>query len=425
MDELNDDTPLDLEEIKEEAKVLVKENKKTKKVSKKTDKKTKKKTEKNTKPKIKDTTLLDIEKDLKGYEFTLKVKGSKVEKPPYIIPFQHIGLNTATGGLIGATMMHIDGDSGSAKSFLLYELLAECQRMGGYTLLFDCENAWEDGFSRIVGLDLDAGTFMLSKLRDMDEVFGLAITFIAAVRKKKKNAPILIGIDSFAGLSTKIDLANMLAGESPRGFYHKQKNGKYSSHIDTFVPNLGPTKTTFVMINQIRIKTKTSGKLTIEYKEALCETINQFWSTQRLRGTLVHKDTTKEVDSLNSKGTVKVKDSIKTVWETIKNRKVKPFQKITVKVMYDTGLKKYSGLIEYFVNNGFVKPSTTSFDIDGNKLLNADGSEQKKKIKGYKRISDDKFYYNTKDMVKDNPEFLKPRLTIDAIQDSESMEDFE
>lgn len=361
---------------------------------------------------------------------------TKEEKAPYKIPFRHRGLQKITGGILGGHMAEISGMSGGGKSFLAYELIAECQKMGGVAVLFDGENAWEDAYGEMLGINMDDGTFLLSQERDMDRVFALMTKLIAATRSKKRDIPILLLVDSYYTLATKKSLDNASEGKDPQGFYHKQKNGKFSSHLDTFVPHIGKAKATFVLLNQTRtVVDEHTGA--ISYK-TLCEEVTQFICTQRIQGIIPRKKEMEEVDTTASTktGKIKIRSGIKTIWETIKNRHIRPFQKITTVIKYDHGLRRNSGLVELFVNEGLIKSASRTTNRDGQKLVPNKEALKKlgenanavigKPAKGFKTIDseDEVFYYSMKDMLEARPDFLTPRKTADSIQ-KEVEEDFE
>lgn len=386
-----------------------------------------KKTVKKAAPK-KGFSLSDIGAGLKQFEFRVMNKDTREEKAPYIIPFRHRGLQKITGGILGGTLAEISGMSGGGKSFLGYELIAECQKIGGVCILFDGENAWEDAYAKMLGINMDDGTFMVSMERDIDICFAMMTSIIDQVRIKKHNIPILFVIDSFFTLATKVAIEKAKKGADPQGFYHKQKNGKFSTQLTTFVPSLGKNKATLVLLNQTRkLVNEYTGM--ISYK-TLAEEVIQFLCTQRIQGILANKKDTEEVSSTNTKGTVKTRSGIKTVWETIKNRTYKPFQKITTHIKYESGLRRSSGLTELFVNEGLIRPSTTSFTPEGFKMVPNKGAKKNdtdivgKPLKGYITIDDDVFYYSMNSILEARPEFLKPIKTADSIQ-REIEEDFE
>jgi RecA/RadA recombinase len=383
---------------------------------KKTRKVTKKTTKKATAKKATVGVLDEIASDLKDFQVKVYNKDTVKDDAPYIIPFRHRGLQKISGGIIGGTFAEISGESGGGKSFHGYELIAECQKMDGVAVLFDGENAWDDAYAKMMNINTDNGTFMISKERDIDKVFNLMIKTIKAVRKKKRNIPILFVIDSYYTLATKTALENDDKAKEAEGYYHKRKNGHFSTRMDTFVPMLGETDSTLVLLNQTRLKEENMITKQKIYK-TLCEEVIQFIATQRLQITFPLKQEKKEVKSTNSAGKTKIKDGFRVVVETIKNRTVRPFQKVTVIVKYDGGLRRNSGLVELFVNEGLIDYKKINEDREGNK------TRTKQSVAVVKETGE--MFFSINELIKAHPEFLKSKLTADSIQIEEDNEDFE
>lgn len=334
---------------------------------------------------------------------------------PYRIPFSHQGLQAITGGIIGGKMAEISGDSQTGKSFLLYELIASVQKMGGYAQLYDLEQAFENAYAKIVGIDLTSGTLSIEHNPDLGNFFSSSMVFITNIRDFEKTnklprAPILIGLDSFPGLQTAVDLKNMEDGKDLRGYAAMQKNAAFSQQIDKFVQFLSEYDATFVMLNQVR------KDHSIEFGDKTvtpAETVIKFWCTQRIRGKL-SKKIVKIVPSLEYKNGQKLTIGSSVIWETIKNRSVKPFQKVLAKFRYASGMDMYSGLDELLYAGGKIVPGTTTKTKEGETV--------KKPIKGF-RVKD-VFFYSMKELVEAHPELLTPAWT-GTYDDGEGIEDKE
>lgn len=365
---------------------------------------------------------VSLEDIMKGVgKFEAKILSGEQEDDfaiPYRIPFKHVGLQSITGGIIGGKMAEISGDSQTGKSFLLYELIAGVQSMGGYALLFDLENAFENAFAKIVGINLRDGTFAIENNPDIGFFFSKSMMFITKIREfeklhKKPRAPILIGCDSFPGLSTKVDLANMEAGKDLRGYAAMQKNAYFSQEIGKFTQFLDQYDATLVFLNQ----TRTDHKIEFGDKTVTpAEGIIKFWCTQRIRGKL-SKKIVKIVPSLEHDKT-KITIGSTVWWETIKNRSIKPFQKMLVKFRYASGIEMYSGLDELLYSQEKIVPATTTKTRDGETV--------KKPIKGFKLKSGENkdFYYSIADLVNANPSLITPAWT-GTYDDGEGVEDGE
>ena len=88
--------------------------------------------------------------------------------------------------------------------------------------------------------------------------------------------------------------------------------------------------------------------------------------------------------------------------------------------------------MELFINKGFIKSATTSFDENGLKRVGAKSNvkDPEKEIEGkplkvYQVIETGVNYYNIKSMLKAHPEFLYSEKISDVIQKAVEEEDFE
>lgn len=384
-----------------------------------------------------------VKKDMSSFESELEDFGVSILSEedddiavPYRIPFRHKGLQKISGGIMGGKFAELSGGSQSGKSYLLYELMAEAIKMGGYSLLQDGERALEESYARSVGLDMKGGHFALcetrtatqkkNKLRgnvvvDMDAFFKMAIRFIKLMRSKFRNPaiPIVIGCDSFPSLQCKVDMANIEAGKDPRGYAAMQKNAKFSFWIEKLIPILDEYSATFILLNQTRIdNTILRGDKTI----TLCENVIKFWATQRIRGKL-DKRIVKKVKSIERSSDVTIQTGMTTQWCTIKNRAVTPFQKVFTKIKYTTGVNPWSGMDELLVNEEIINPSNTKSveiakealsELEFSKLkLNKDGTKLAKDLKGFKLLKGDdtNFYASIEKLCETHSYLLNPSWT--------------
>jgi len=359
-------------------------------------------------------SLSDILSGIKGMRaMVLEGNTEKVFEVPYRIPFSHRGLQAITGGIMGGKFHEISGDSQSGKSFLLYELIKNTQEMGGYVLLFDGERALEEAYLKVVGIDSESGTLAIEYNMDVENFFGVSSQFIKAVRDVDKKCPVLIGVDSYPAFTIPDAIEEMEKGKDPKGYAAMQKNGKFSQGIEKFIQILDAHDATMVLLNQTRVDSKIMyGDNTI----TLAENVIKFWCTQRIRGKL-QKKLVKLSDSIEIKKGVKTVVGSTTKWTTIKNRSVKPFQFVTTKVRYSTGLDVWSGVDELLVNMGRITQAGTTIGKEGEKLG--------KPVKGFKLKRGDKFYYDIEAICGENPDLLESLWTGSNDEDGLELEETE
>lgn len=347
-----------------------KTKKKTSKVGKKVAKKTTKKTakkkvaKKTTKKKTKFSSMDDVLESMCS-EFNMEVMDANSEdRAPYFIPFRHIGLQKITGGIPGGRMTEIHGDSQCGKSYLLYELGIETINMGGAFQLHDVERAYEPAYGRRVGLEGNK-KFLLSPKKQMQEIFLTSRIFIKRIRSVDKTCPILVGVDSYSPIQIKISTDHMekqmknATAKEIKGYVAARKNMEFSQLIGDFVTFLEENDATFVLLNQTR---KQMGVVFGDPITTNADDIIKFYSSLRLRGSLGKK--LKETITGTDK---KRKIGVKSSWETVKNRNVAPFKKVSTDIIYKTGVKRTSGLKDLLIAEGIgravpKKPSLIKVD---------------------------------------------------------------
>lgn len=374
-----------------------------------------------------ETSIFDVSNiiaEMKGYN--VEVMGADTEdKIPYTIPFSNEALQKITGGIIGGKFVEISGDSSSGKSFLLYDLMKNCIDMGGTVFLCDTEIAFDPAYGRRIGLKKGA-SFLYTTDNNIRTLFAASRKFISSVRAVKRKIPIIIAVDSFAGLKHPDAIKHAEAGED-KGYEAMQKNAYFSQKLDGFVGLLKKYDVTFILINQTR------EDHTVMYGDStytLGENVIKFWCTQRLRGRLGAKDKIK-VKSLGTKEKKK-QVGITAIWETIKNRRIEPFQNVSVKVNYSTGMRRYSGLGELLTNEGLIVPATKTIamlDKNGEPVLDSKKKPKKEVVKVLKVKTTGLTYHNVKEVIAAHPEFLEPKridsMVEDDIDDDIDLEDNE
>lgn len=278
-------------------------------------------------------------------DFEIQTFDQLMEEPLYSVPFRNHAIQAITGGLDAGTVNEIAGDSQSGKSFLLYELMAEALKMGGYVKLDDIERAFRPAFGRKVGLT--GPHFAYSKEKKMERVFGSSRKFIETIRKKDKNCPIVVGVDSyppmvFGDMAKEIEKAD---GKDLKGYLQAKKNALLSQFLGEFTTFCEEHNAIFVLVNQGRRK---MGVMFGDDRTTNGEGVIQFYCTTRLWG---------KVGSKIKEGEKKVIGRT-SHWETIKNRKVAPFKKCTVDVNYKSGVDPLSGFGKLLIEQGIAKKVT-------------------------------------------------------------------
>lgn len=327
-------------------------------------------------------------------------------KSLYSIPFRHKGLQKITNGLKSGYFVLIEGASQSGKSFLLYEIISECEKMGGYSYLTDIERALEENYWDLMGGK--PKRLVLSKQNRAEILFPAWTKFIKAVRAKNPTCPIVIGCDSFPLIKSETDQDNfeeVKEDEKKQGFSHMRKNIGIYADIEKFLQVIDDEQVVFVMLNQLRVdynvtfgdKTTTKG-----------ENVLPYLAHMRLRGKNV-KSITQTIKSLDKdlKKTEdkKIKVGSVTEWKTLKNRGVKPFQSALTAITYAKGVNPWYGLEALLLEDKSIELASAP--------KKEKGSNRMKGSLSFKVIGDKSGEIFTKaiDMCEKFPQLLEPIIT--------------
>jgi RecA/RadA recombinase len=354
--------------------------------------------------------MLDIAKEMGDKNLDV-MSDNTASLVPWRVPFTHLGLQAATGGLIGGGIMQIEGESQSGKSFLLYELVANAIKMNGAAFLADPEQAYEPAYGTKMGI---GGTgFLYSNSNDMEKTFEQYMKFIKLTRDKyikDASRPIVIGVDSFVPWRSEHQLKADEKGEKA-GRAYQIKNEAFYDCLGKLQPLLKDYAASFVILNQLR----QDNTIMFGDKDKTQAEGVKYFLNQRLRGKLGKKII--RIVEIKGEDGKKAKNYIQTGmttnWTVVKNRFVEPFKQIQVQILFRKGLKPYSGLDRFLLREGDVTVIDKPF-------IKADGSEGKKVIEMFQPKGTDSIYEKNdmQNMVEAHPWLIEPKWT-QKIDDSE------
>lgn len=170
---------------------------------------------------------------------------------PGYISTQSIGMNKVLGapGYPMGRVVEISGLEHAGKSSILDHAFAEVQSMGGIAILLDPEVGRDSKYSRSIGVDIDkiqcpqpktGGYF---SIQSAFNYIGSSIDFF---KKEFSDTPVLIGIDSLAGMPTDEDLerdaGSAKPGDAAKTIRHALRN---------IVQRLARSKITLISVNQL------------------------------------------------------------------------------------------------------------------------------------------------------------------------------
>lgn len=107
--------------------------------------------------------------------------------------------NQENGGLPTGKVCTAYGASGSGKTLIANHVLANCQQMGGLSVMIDTEAAADFEFMKTIGLDPD-GDFLYVQENRLERIFDYVETVINKVKEADEtDRPVAVVVDSIAG----------------------------------------------------------------------------------------------------------------------------------------------------------------------------------------------------------------------------------
>ncbi|MFV0434243.1 MAG: recombinase RecA [Leucobacter sp.] len=268
----------------------------------------------------------------------------KVERAPVeVIPTGSVALDVALGigGLPRGRIIEIYGPESSGKTTLTLHAIANAQRAGGIAAFIDAEHALDPEYAKKLGVDIDA--LLVAQPDTGEQALEIADMLI------RSGSVDLVVIDSVAALVPKAEIDGEM-GDSHVGLQARLM----SQALRKITGSLNATKTTCIFINQLREKVGVffGSPETTSGGKAL-----KFYASVRLdiRRIQTLKDGT---DAVGNRTRVKV----------VKNKMAPPFKQAEFDILYGVGISREGSLIDYGVEQGFIKKSGAWFTYDGDQL---------------------------------------------------------
>ena len=282
------------------------------------------------------------------------------------------GKADGTGGLPVGRIVELFGDPSSGKSLLLTQILAEVQRRGGIPVLYDPESTFDGFFAKRVGLQTDGMMYSkcykdairkkmvlgkdgklhtqmievrlpstIEQLKDEIEEL-IDITY-----HEYPNVLMVIGLDSVAALSTVHELKE----PDKKDF---TKAGGIRSFVKMMEAKMADQNCMFIATNHViaNINIKNIWEKRDKVKEAPKEDKSAPGGSGLPFGSSVRLDLSRGHDIKEQK--------ILTVGHEIfvyshKNKVYPPRKTTVVEMRFDTGMNRYSGLLDILVAKEIVE----------------------------------------------------------------------
>jgi len=259
----------------------------------------------------------------------------------------------AEGGIPVGKLVEISGEAASGKSLLSYMILKDCQDKGGIPVLIDTENAANEDFLRLIGLEFyPEGSLVYIQVDSIEGVFKAIEDIIRRIRENDKDKLCCIVWDSVAGTSTDAEIQGDY-GDATVGLAARL----IGQGLRKIIRFIGTQRVSLVFLNQIRQKigvffgddTVTPGGKAIP-----------FFAAVRVR--------------LYSGGKVKAGKDVLGVGirpKIVKNRMGPPHREADLKMYFNRGLIDEEGWLDILLKFGEAK----KISAQKSQIVNKDNGE--------------------------------------------------
>ena len=238
-------------------------------------------------------------------------------------------------------VIEIYGPESSGKTTLTLHAIAECQKKGGTCAFIDAEHAFDRGYAKKLGVDIDK--LILSQPDSGEQALEITDTLV------RSGAFDMVIIDSVAALVPKAEIEGEM-GDSHVGLQARLM----SQALRKLTSSVSKTNTILFFINQIRMKIGVmfGSPETTSGGNAL-----KFYSSIRL--------------DIRRIGSIKEKDVVignQTRVKVVKNKVAPPFKVVEFDIMYGGGISKEGELIDIGVTVDVINKSGSWYAYKDQKI---------------------------------------------------------
>lgn len=272
-----------------------------------------------------------------------------------VIPTGSLSLDIAlgVGGYPRGRVIEIYGPESSGKTTLTLHAIAEAQKLGLSAAFIDAEHAFDPGYARSLGVNLD--DMIISQPDNGEAALEIADTLV------RSGAVELIIIDSVAALVPQVELEGAMT-DNQMGLQARMM----SKALRKLTSTISKTNSTVIFINQLRMKI---GVMFGNPETTTGGNALKFYASVRLdirKGAAI-KD---QEEILGNETKVKV----------VKNKVAPPFRTADFEIIYGEGISRLGEVVDLATKYGAIEKSGSWYSYKDNKI-----GQGKENVKNYLR----------------------------------------